>query len=206
MTTILLTGVTAAGKSHLIAALQKAGIERVITVTTRAPRPGEVHGVDYEFVTEHDFAAIEKSGDFAEVNEFAGAKYGTLLAHFEASGHKAVIVDPNGHRNLKALFKKRAMPFVSVFLDCEEGVQASRFMARVMDEVNTARHAGRVVDLAVQRGSIRLGKMLSEEATWRDVARCSESPYDVVIPLYDQSNRGAIVKDLKARAKSAEVA
>lgn len=203
MTTILLTGVTAAGKSHMIAALQGAGFKRVVTLTTRSPRPGEQAGVDYEFLTDNEFKAIEKSGDLAEVNEFSGAKYGTRLSDLSAPGFKAVIVDPNGHRALKALHKRLQLPYLSVFIDCNEEVQAGRFMRRVMEEVNESRHRGEFVDHAVARSAKRLAKMLSEEATWRDTARIKETPYDWVIPQYDDANAAELIQAMIQRARSA---
>ena len=54
---IVVSGPAGSGKTTLCCSLTGAcpqGIRRVITCTTRAPRPGEVDGVDYHFLTRED--------------------------------------------------------------------------------------------------------------------------------------------------------
>lgn len=51
-----------------------------ISCTTRQPRPGEVNGVDYHFLTPSEFAARVEKGDFLEYAEVHGNRYGTLKA------------------------------------------------------------------------------------------------------------------------------
>lgn len=43
--------------------------------TTREPRPGEVNGVDYTFLSEKDFQDLEKSGSLLESGIFDGLFY-----------------------------------------------------------------------------------------------------------------------------------
>ena len=50
-TLITLTAPTASGKSYLLERLTRMGLPRVVGTTTRAPRQGEVEGVDYYFIT-----------------------------------------------------------------------------------------------------------------------------------------------------------
>lgn len=45
--------------------------------TTRAPRPGEVSGVQYHFVSREDFVSLLDQGGFVEHAEFSGNLYGT---------------------------------------------------------------------------------------------------------------------------------
>ena len=57
---------------------QNPRLRRVITCTTRAPRAGEVDGVDYFFLTPEDFDARVKRGDFLEYANVFEKRYGTL--------------------------------------------------------------------------------------------------------------------------------
>lgn len=55
-------------------------LKRVITCTTRRPRPGEVDGVDYHFFTPEEFLRRVDAGEFLEHAEVYGNRYGTLRA------------------------------------------------------------------------------------------------------------------------------
>lgn len=65
---LLLAGPAGVGKSTLCDRLVREvpGFERVITATTRAPRPNEVDGRDYHFLTEEEFDARIAAGEFLE--------------------------------------------------------------------------------------------------------------------------------------------
>jgi guanylate kinase len=69
-----------AGKTTLVDALKKTG-EFIYSVscTTRPARAGEVDGKDYQFLSETDFLARIKSGEFLEHATVHGQHYGTLL-------------------------------------------------------------------------------------------------------------------------------
>jgi len=75
----VLSGPSGVGKRTVITALRKAHPEIWVSVscTTRAPRPGEVEGVDYYFVDRERFAKMVEAGDLLEHAEFAGNRYGT---------------------------------------------------------------------------------------------------------------------------------
>ncbi|CAH1783197.1 unnamed protein product [Owenia fusiformis] len=50
---------------------------RTVPCTTRTPRPGEINGVDYTFLTTEEFMALEKSGNLLESGLYDGNHYGT---------------------------------------------------------------------------------------------------------------------------------
>ena len=75
---VVLSGASGAGKSTLIHRLiDRAGgkVRRSISATTRAPREGEIPGLDYDFVKPEEFEALR--GDLLESAEVHGAWYGT---------------------------------------------------------------------------------------------------------------------------------
>ena len=51
-----------------------------VSCTTRAPRPGEIDGKDYIFLSTHDFHTLRQKGHFAEWAEVHGNFYGTPLS------------------------------------------------------------------------------------------------------------------------------
>jgi len=66
-----------------------------VSMTTRAPREGEIEGVDYFFVSKPEFEARIKEDAFLEYAEFVGQYYGTPKAYIETklSEGKEVIME-----------------------------------------------------------------------------------------------------------------
>lgn len=75
----VLSGPSGVGKRTVITALRQTHPEIWVSVscTTRAPRPGEVEGIDYYFVDRDRFAEMVEAGELLEHAEFAGNRYGT---------------------------------------------------------------------------------------------------------------------------------
>ena len=75
----VLSGPSGVGKSTVLAGLRKEcpQIWCSVSVTTRAPRPGEVHGREYYFVSDAEFDQMRARGELLEWAAFAGNRYGT---------------------------------------------------------------------------------------------------------------------------------
>jgi guanylate kinase len=68
-----------AGKTTLVAALrQTSELAYSVSCTTRTARAGEIDGEDYQFLSDADFRARVKAGDFLEYAQVHGDFYGTL--------------------------------------------------------------------------------------------------------------------------------
>ena len=92
-----------------------------VSATTRAPRPGEVDGVNYWFLTEDEFLAREAAGEFLETAVVHGmAHYGTLLKPVEehlAAGVPTILeIDLQGARRVKQRAAELDLAVVYVFL------------------------------------------------------------------------------------------
>jgi guanylate kinase len=76
---IVLTGPSGVGKGTLLKSLVQRHPELYLSVsaTTRAPRPGEVNGKTYFFLSRPEFERMIAQGEFLEWAEFAGNFYGT---------------------------------------------------------------------------------------------------------------------------------
>ena len=117
---VVLSGPSAVGKSTVVGCLRERlpDLHFSVSATTRSPRPGEVDGVDYTFVTPEAFQQLIDDGELLEWAEIHGGLHrsGTPAAPVRdavAHGHPVLIeVDLAGARAVKA-----AMPEVlTVFL------------------------------------------------------------------------------------------
>jgi guanylate kinase len=76
----VITGPSGVGKGTLIRTLRERcpDLELSVSATTRAPRPGEVDGVDYHFLDDDEFERRVGEGAFVEHARYSGRRYGTL--------------------------------------------------------------------------------------------------------------------------------
>jgi guanylate kinase len=86
---VIISGPSGAGKSTVVRELLACGrlpLRLSVSATTRAPRPGEVDGVHYHFLTHDEFAHRRERGEFLECKEVFGRGdwYGTLRGEVEA--------------------------------------------------------------------------------------------------------------------------
>jgi guanylate kinase len=88
----------------------------VVTVTTRAPRNGEVDGVDYHFVTREEFLRIRAARGFLEANEVHGNWYGSprdQVRRALAEGKDAILkIDVQGAQIVKQQVTEALLIFV----------------------------------------------------------------------------------------------
>ena len=76
---LVLSGFSGVGKGTVVKRLMEQHEEYAlsISVTTREPRAGEVHGREYFFITEEKFAELEANGGLMESAGYVGHHYGT---------------------------------------------------------------------------------------------------------------------------------
>jgi guanylate kinase len=104
----VLAGPTAVGKGTVAAAVRERhpGVWISVSATTRAPRPGEVDGYHYHFVTEAEFDRMVADGELLEWAVVHGvARYGTPRAPVEealAAGRPTLLeIDLKGARQVR---------------------------------------------------------------------------------------------------------
>ncbi|WEV66765.1 guanylate kinase [Bifidobacterium sp. ESL0769] len=120
---IVLTGPTAVGKGTVEANLLAKHPEVWVSVsaTTRDPRPGEVNGKNYWFMSEDEFVAREKQNWFLETAVVHGmAHYGTplqpVLDHLAKNIPTILEIDLQGARRVKQRAAELNLEIVSVFI------------------------------------------------------------------------------------------
>jgi guanylate kinase len=116
---IIVSGPSGSGKSTVIGRLLKEGafpLRVSVSATTRAPRPGEVDGVDYHFWTQENFEEEVRAGAFLEWARVHGNCYGTLRREVEDPRKQGIGVildiDVQGAAQIRKLYSDA----VSVFL------------------------------------------------------------------------------------------
>ena len=94
---LVISGPSGAGKSTVIGKLMELRDDLCfsVSVTTRAPRPGEEDGKDYFFVTPAHFQELAEGGYLLEHAEYVGNRYGTPRSYVEQRqlDGKSVILD-----------------------------------------------------------------------------------------------------------------
>jgi guanylate kinase len=117
---VIISGPSGVGKDTIIEAMQKRGhypaYHYVVTCTTRSPRPNEIPGVSYNFVSLAEFAALREAGELLEANEVHGNWYGTPKAGVRAAlsgGQHAILkIDVQGAHVVKGCVPVALLIFV----------------------------------------------------------------------------------------------
>jgi guanylate kinase len=153
----VITGPSGVGKGTLIRTLLERvpELELSVSATTREPRPGEVDGEDYHFLSEAEFDRRVLEGDFLEHAGYSGRRYGTLRSEVErrlAAGASVVLeIEVQGARQV-----------------AEQMPEAMRiFIAPPSEETLRLRLVGRGTDDEAQRER-RLATAKSELAAQRE--------------------------------------
>lgn len=151
----MVSGPSGVGKGTVVAALRRRYPDVWVSVsaTTRSPRPGETHGVQYFFTDDAGFTAMIDAGALLEWANFAGYRYGTPrqpVLDTLAAGMPALLeIELQGARQVRA-----AMPEAQlVFLTSPSWAELERrLVARGTEppEVVSARLARARVELAAR--------------------------------------------------------
>ena len=115
----MITGPSGVGKGTLIRSLlqQVPELEVSVSATTRPPRPGEVDGVDYHFLSEAQFEERLAAGGFVEHATYSGHRYGTLRSELDArveAGVPVVLeIEIQGARQVRDAMPEAVQVFIA---------------------------------------------------------------------------------------------
>ena len=116
----VIAGPTAVGKGTVIRRILETHpeIKLSVSATTRAPRPGEVDGIAYHFLTMQEFDSKIAAGQMLEYAVVHGTnKYGTLREPVEAAlaaGQKLILeIDIQGARQVKQAMPEANLVFIA---------------------------------------------------------------------------------------------
>ena len=137
---IILAGKGASGKDHMRTMLVELGFSYCVSHTTRPPRSGEIHELDYYFVSEDKAEQMINSGEFIEHTVFNGWIYGTSSDEFNRSN--LFIMTPSG---IKQLSKKDRDESFVVLIEIPEKIRRERMgKRRDADDVERRLEADRI--------------------------------------------------------------
>ena len=150
----VISGPAGVGKSEIVKTLLKnhPDVRLSVSCTTRAPRPGEVDGVSYHFVTEEKFDALVAQDAFYEWAHVHQNRYGTLkevVAQELDAGHDLILeIDVQGC--LQAMAQDDTVTSIFVCPPSREDLEAR------------LRHRGTETEESIR---VRLGNVAKECAT-----------------------------------------
>lgn len=130
---VVISGPSGAGKDSVIRRMRELGFpfHFVVTMTTRPPRPGEVNGEDYIFVSEEEFESLLRRDGFLENAVVYGHRYGVPKEQVKKaleSGKDVIMrVDVQGARTLRRLVPEAVFIFL---IPSSEEELARRLRAR----------------------------------------------------------------------------
>lgn len=116
---MVISGASGSGKSTVVKRL--AADERVapfvsVSATTREPRTGETHGVEYYFLTREEFDRLREAGELLEHAEVHGNAYGTpagpVMERIGQGGLAILEIDVQGARQVKSRMPEALFIFI----------------------------------------------------------------------------------------------
>lgn len=196
-TLVTITAPTCSGKNYLMEALEKdLGFKRIVSTTTRPMRTGEVHGRDYFFISEQESHNLEAAGEFAEIIEFRGVRYG--VTHDEMNGKMTgqnppmVILEPQGLAVYKKICFENNWNVFSIYVSTAEPLRIQRLAERTSvqlqaaaidryeDTPKTLTNRGRgysEIEKIVKSHTDRLLSITTEERSWSN-----QTSWNAIVP------------------------
>ena len=162
---LVVSGPSGSGKTTLCRRLAESGEAHYsISCTTRAPRPGEVNGKDYHFLTLQDFQQRLDAGDFLENAVVHENLYGSLksevIAFLQAGTDVVMDIDVQGADQIRSCQDPEIQ---RAFVDL--------FVMPPSEEELRARLSGRGTD-SEEIIALRMANALDEMKNWNRYAHC----------------------------------
>lgn len=130
---IVISGPSGVGKDTVVLRMKERGlpIHFVVTATTRPPRLGEVHGVDYYFFSKEEFAEMIEQDELLEFafvyNDYKGIPKFQVREALESGQDVVMRLDVQGAATIRELYSEALLIFLTT--DTEEEL-VQRLLAR----------------------------------------------------------------------------
>lgn len=174
----IVSGPAGVGKDTVVQRLRDThkDIDRSVTATTRAPRPGEQEGVNYYYLSVPQFEKLREENGVLEWNFYCGNYYGTMRSDVEmrlAQGKVVVLViDVHGAANIKKVFPGATTVFI-----CPPSAEEleSRLRGRGTETEDKVRER-----LQQAKNELAIADTYDEKVVNRTVEDCAEQLYALV--------------------------
>ncbi|MCI8505086.1 MAG: guanylate kinase [Lachnospiraceae bacterium] len=116
---LVISGFSGVGKGTVVRRLMEAheNYALSVSVTTRPPREGEVHGKDYFFISEEEFSSMEAEGRLMEWAGYVGRHYGTprdyVFKKLEEGKDMILEIEVQGALQIKEKYPEAILVFVA---------------------------------------------------------------------------------------------
>ena len=135
---LVVSGPAGSGKSTIDSMLVSTGnFVYSVSATTRAPRPGEVDGINYHFLTREAFDEKLANEEFLEHTEYCGNCYGTLkkeaIAVLESGKNLILEIEVEGAKNVKRIYPDAVLVML---LPPSFEIQEERLRGRATEQEN----------------------------------------------------------------------
>ncbi len=175
-TLVTITSPTCSGKSYLLNEVTSRGLfSRIVSTTTRAQRPGERVGVDYDYITMKQSLAMEANGELFELIEFNGTRYGVtndqMARAMACAQPPVVILEPQGLEIYGKKCAEHGWDIFRIYVHVTESVRLERLLQRsltqswdVIDNLSPApgRYTQAFFDVGSDSAKRALAKILDE--------------------------------------------
>lgn len=151
----VISGPAGSGKGTVVSALRSLmpDIGFSVSATTRAPRPGEVDGVNYHFISRERFCELLERGEVLEHTEYCGNLYGTLKSEAErviGEGRDIILeIEVEGALQVKQLMPDDTVTVMLIAPDRAELERRLRGRGTESDEVIAKRLRRAVSEVAL---------------------------------------------------------
>ena len=114
----VISGSSGVGKGTVIKEFlkQNPNFKLSVSCTTRNPREGEIHGINYFFLSKEEFQTCIEKNEFLEWAEFSGNMYGTQRPYVDeklAEGKNLILeIDTQGALNVKKIMPEATLIFI----------------------------------------------------------------------------------------------
>lgn len=115
---VVVSGPSGCGKDTVVRHLMKTHdhIEESVSATTRAPREGEQHGINYFFISTEEFEEYIRNNQVLEYTRYVGNYYGTLKSEvdrrIESEKTAVLVIEVEGAARIKEIYPECTTVFV----------------------------------------------------------------------------------------------
>lgn len=154
---IVISGPSGVGKDTVLEEMKSRGLpfHFVITATTREPRPGEVNGIDYFFVSEDEFARMIDEDELLEYavvyQDYKGIPKSQVREALQSGKHVVMRIDVQGAATIRKLAEDALLIFLSTKTEQELVERLRKRKTETKESINlriaTARQEMKKIDI-----------------------------------------------------------